>query len=559
MTVSPSTPPASTRLHPAPFRTPLGLVLATLLCLLPFVHKAVHLDDYLFLRSARQILEHPLDPFGTMVNWYGVPMPLASVTQNPPGACYYLAAVGGLFGWGEIALHLAMLVPALAAVLGTWALARRLCPRPGLAALLALLTPVFWISATTLMCDMLLLACWVWAVECWWRGLEQGRRRWLVAAALLAAAATLTKYFGVALIPLLLAFTLVRERRFSAKLLWLLVPLLALAAYEWTTHARYGHGMLAAASAYIREIPRIGGPGWRMLVALSFTGGCLFPALFFTVDRRAWRPIILGLVAIVGLAVLLHHFGPARIVAPRITSSQRWWICAQMAVFVAGGLVLLGLAAADLRTSRSADSLLLFLWVAGTFVFTALLNWAVNGRSILPMAPALAILAVRRFTREAPGPAGWRRFRPLLPAALLGGLVVYGDARCAEISRTGARLLHERLDGRAGALWFQGHWGFQYYMEAGGARALDRAAPAGRPGDYVVVPSDNTAIWNMALGTFTLGGNIDITVPPGLATMQATAGAGFYADAIGPLPFAIDPGHTRRFFVARLRTTQSPQ
>ena len=62
------------------------------------------------------------------------------------------------------------------------------------------------------MADVPLLACWVWAVVLWMRGIEEGRRRCLVAAAVLVALAALTKYYGVALIPLLAAWTLRRRR-----------------------------------------------------------------------------------------------------------------------------------------------------------------------------------------------------------------------------------------------------------------------------------------------------------------------------------------------------------
>ena len=48
-----------------------------------------------------------------------------------------------MLGWSERALHLAFLLPAVAAVLGAYALARELCSRPFLAALIVALSPVF--------------------------------------------------------------------------------------------------------------------------------------------------------------------------------------------------------------------------------------------------------------------------------------------------------------------------------------------------------------------------------------------------------------------------------
>ncbi|HEX9286350.1 MAG TPA: hypothetical protein VF999_03675, partial [Thermoanaerobaculia bacterium] len=56
----------------APGRSREALLLAVLtaLFLLPFVGKAFHVDDTLFLKAARQIREHPFDFYGFSVNWY---------------------------------------------------------------------------------------------------------------------------------------------------------------------------------------------------------------------------------------------------------------------------------------------------------------------------------------------------------------------------------------------------------------------------------------------------------------------------------------------------------
>ncbi len=44
--------------------------------------------------------------------------------DNPPLTSYFIALVSLIGGWSEPALHLAFLVPAVAAVLGTYALAK---------------------------------------------------------------------------------------------------------------------------------------------------------------------------------------------------------------------------------------------------------------------------------------------------------------------------------------------------------------------------------------------------------------------------------------------------
>src|SRR5690348_379808 len=91
---------------------PAALAAAAIVLLLPFAGKAVHIDDPLFIWSAKQIVAHPFDPYGFSVNWYGVTRAMHEVTKNPPGAAYYMALAGAAAGWSETALHLAFFLPA---------------------------------------------------------------------------------------------------------------------------------------------------------------------------------------------------------------------------------------------------------------------------------------------------------------------------------------------------------------------------------------------------------------------------------------------------------------
>ena len=108
---------------------------------------------------------------------------------------------------------------------------------PFAAALLTLFAPAFFVSATSVMCDVMLLAFYVWSMELWIRGLDQ-KRWWLLALAMLfVSAAVLTKYFGITLLPLLAVYTLARDRRCWAQLLWFCFPIVAVAAYDLLSQA----------------------------------------------------------------------------------------------------------------------------------------------------------------------------------------------------------------------------------------------------------------------------------------------------------------------------------
>ena len=90
--------------HP---RVVIGIILVV--CLGPFLNKAVHTDDALFVWTGQWIQKHPADFFGGEVNWWVSTLPMWAANYNPPLMSYFLAGVASLFGWNEIALHLACL------------------------------------------------------------------------------------------------------------------------------------------------------------------------------------------------------------------------------------------------------------------------------------------------------------------------------------------------------------------------------------------------------------------------------------------------------------------
>ncbi len=527
------------------------LIVITLACLLPFADKAIHIDDPLFVWAGRQMQTRWWDPYGFEVNWYGWAMPMHEVTKNPPLACAWIALLISIFGENEFALHLGFLLQAIAVVLGTYALARRLCNHAFYAALAALCTPVFMISSTTLMCDVLLVAFWVWAVVFWMRGMEESRSPFLALAALLVAAASLSKYFGIALVPLLLVYSLMRNRRAGWWLVYLLIPLAVMGLYEGAMRALYGHGLIWDAFSYAnqKESHKTGAWFVKAVTALGFTGGCC--AIVLILAPMLWR-LRIWVWAMLGTAALLPI---AWILAGAFASPEsptRLGITLPWILFMLGGLAVLALPIIEWKRLKNTEALMLLLWVWGTFVF-CVLNWTINGRSILPMVPAVAILLLRRveFVR---GSANLRLFPFFGVAALLCLLVAFADFQLADSARAAATEIRSkfRISSQA-TIWFQGHWGFQYYAQANGFRAFDSTQPENRPGDLMVLPFNNTNLKPIPENTFERMAVIEIPASPWIASMSRALGAGFYTDIVGPLPFAFGVGPPEKYYVIRFK------
>ena len=539
----------------------LSLTLATLACLLPFSGKAFHMDDPLFLWTAQHIAEHPLDPYGFRVVWYATESPIADVTKNPPLASYYLALFGGVFGWRESVLHLALLFPALVVILGTYRLAGRITRRPLLAALATLFSPGFLVSSTTVMCDILMLALWVLALVFWLEAEDSGEHWQYALATIFAAACALTKYYGVALLPLLLAYSLLKRRRITAAIAYLAIPVLLLAMYQHWTRGLYGRGLLSDAMQYAsfhnrgHELSFLA----KTLLGLVFAGGCALPVLFLSPwlwKRRAiFATVVLAIAA--GLTISGHQ---AWFETPRASAS--WTaVSMQMALWIAGGVSVVGLAVAPLR-KLTAGRLLLSLWAGGTFFFAAYLNWTINARSVLPMIPATAILMACFFEdrtvaltpRSIAGLA-----TALLAAAVVSIWVTRADANLANAGRTAAAQFSQPVGSSHSTVYFEGHWGFQYYLEPSGARPADLRNSPFHAGDVLIIPENTTNSFGPPPGFVLADVRMsELPLAGGVATMSEPAGAGFYASVWGPLPFAFGKVPPERYLVARLAAVPDP-
>src|SRR5262245_46858003 len=93
-------------------RAELGVLLALVLGVMAaFCNKAFTIDDPLFLWLGKHLQSHPFDFYGFSVDWDWTSRPMHEITKNPPLTGYYIAAAAALFGWSEVALHLAFLVP----------------------------------------------------------------------------------------------------------------------------------------------------------------------------------------------------------------------------------------------------------------------------------------------------------------------------------------------------------------------------------------------------------------------------------------------------------------
>ena len=266
------------------------------------------------------------------------------------------------------------------------------------------------------------------------------------------------------------------------------LPVGVLIAYLLFTLIMYHRALLLDAIGFSVGAHHEYSSGWLTpLVGLAFTGGCVASVLFYLplLWPRQWLLAVLALAS-----ALLTPLLALPLVAEGTNDTSRWL---QATLFLLGGLAVVALAAADWHKRRDADTWLLFLWTAGTLAFGIGVNWVINGRSLLPLAPAAGILIARRLSTMQNAECRMQNenqttrsvfhsafcnlhsaldYVPLIPAAVVALLVATADYRQADADRAAARQIADACSDPPGKLWFEGHWGFQYYLQQIGGVAL---------------------------------------------------------------------------------------
>jgi hypothetical protein len=433
------------------------------------------------------------------------------------------------------------------------------------------------VSASSVMCDVMMLAFWVWAAVLWMEGLDNDKRSYLIASSLLLASAALTKYFGICLLPLLLVYSIARKRQLGVWALYFLVPVVLLTAYQWWTTVLYGHAMFSDAFDFAHIEQSVNGkPSFltSAFVGTSFVGGCTLSSLFLSPFVWSWKKLSVALCisAICTLVLARGWVGLGHYDVVVRECFRSGWIAPaiQLTIAIFTGIIVFLLGIAELRQWRNSDSLFLGLWLIGTFIFAGFVNWSVNGRSVIPLIPAAGILLARRLDKLNFSSTWGHQRRVALALALSGVIslwVTKADSDWANSARQASQIIQHQVDQGTHAVWFMGHWGFQYYAQLWGARPMDFLRSNTSAGDVLIVPESNAVSYVLPSPQYVAtSGLLRINLQQPLSTMRWREGAGFYSSFYGFLPFAFGRPATEQYYVLRLashwdahitRTTQN--
>lgn len=571
-------PPTVTHLQRPSTGRHLVMVCAIVaLTTLPFAAKAVHIDDVYFLEVAGNVLKDPWRPFAGAVALEDIdyrvfaaagrcPSTFASMS-HPPLVPYVMALVAALYGeFREWPLHLAFALFALGAALAMYDLARRFTRPPLLTTLLLVSSPVFVMSAQSLMTDMPALALSLAALAIFIRGTDGGVGRRLLVAGVLAGLAILTRYSALLVLPLFCAYAFGQGRLRKA---WpaLLGVLGVLSLWAIQNFAVHGESHIVASARHYRLFFADGSLDWTGLLKkalgdLSGLGGTSFVAaalLVVTGLRRRLVTFGLSLLA----AAMVFVVRPAGI--ERLDLYSVLEVIA-VAGFFAGGALLLVEALWRTPTATQPvgtaerDGAFLTAWLVLSIGGALFLLPFGTARYMLPVLPPLWILLVRRFWDRDDGLPRVRVATGLVVAQGLALSLVLGtvDEEYAGRYRDLSVQIRESYPQRK--VWFVGEWGFRHYMSQAGGTYLKSTDDTPQSGDVVVRPfiAGMHEISPSLLARSALVEQIPLPSRWPIRVMNFDAKAGYYSVHWGYLPWAVSNAPLELVDVFEVRSKAPP-
>lgn len=477
----------------------LPLLLAALLTLLNAAKPAV-VDDTAYLLFARHLASAPADPYGFTLFWYTEPQPAMQILL-PPVLPYWLAAGMTLVGEHLFLLKLWLFPFALLLTLSVSALLKRFatgCERAGLVAftLSPAVLPLF-----NFMLDVPALALGAAAVAAFVRGVDGRRVGWVLAGGVLAGLAMQTKYTMLAVPAVVSLYAVSRwnTRRTAIVDAAVAVGMAAAVFVGWELYVTRTNGE----SHFLHHVRNQSGGGglWATVAErtpfvkplLALFGG-LLGGVSLVASRGAGWPGWVRVTAAVSVAgglaaVCLLPFAKLTLAGGNGSGTLN----ASLVLFlVVGGSVVVTVAMAVGRSvwrgGWSADTLFLLGWVAVEVVGMIGMTPFPAARRVVGVSLATAVLAMHAVSRLRPwagDPPRWT----MAFAASLGLLVWAVDVWDARVEQWAAERAAEVVTPQPGeAVWYTGHWGFQWYAERAGMRPFLPDRTALRQGDWLVLP-----------------------------------------------------------------------
>jgi len=419
-----------------------------------FINKAFHIDDTFTINIAQAVNK----------NFINVPYVFFS---NPILLGYYYAPVIRLFGESEIWMHLFYLPFSLLVIASMYFLSLRFTGKGLLPTLSLVVTPAFIIMSHNIMLDIPLLGLFLTSLAVFIYGIDKNNKKLLFLSGVLAGLTVLVKYTGLILIPLMLFYCLLSDKRKYC--LFLMIPIFLFSI--WCVHNIIFYRSLPFIQALLMRLHPLsaGTILKRVFTCLSFISGTSIILFLLTpfilVNRKEFFLLFSSFP--IGLCPFLIKsiFGEYTFIEKVFLS-----LLFVLSLFLIFSMLKLYLSSRS-KKSYNKDRQFLFLWFF-IILFFNISSQFVTARFILLLFPPMLLLFYEKIiTSRIYSKNIFRKL--IIPfhviVFLFSTVLAIGDFRFAGIYRDFVEYLQKNYSDKMlyfGRLSYSDYyaWGYSYYL-----------------------------------------------------------------------------------------------
>ncbi len=530
----------------------LCALIITLVIHVPFMGKALHIDDYAFLSLSKMLQWNPLQAIPRDTFYMGKVLPnlLPYEATHPLFIPYLLKILARIFGSNYTVFHLVFSFFTFLSLAGIRLICQTLPGAKGnhyWILIFLVTTPAYIVNAHNLMTDVPALGLALMGMGLYLAWIRNGSKGTCLASIVLLTLACFSAYQSILVIIPLALYQLTAEKGQTGKLAPLAIPLLILLV--WLIMVYLVHNIFPLLSSKLDGDSIAGhvrmGMGWKAwldksLFHIATTGlTCLpFVLLYAIYDDKRLRFLRNLLLAALPCAVYVFGFSGLgmkdKVFYAAYLTTGTWFIC----------FFYTRLASLLPSAGRRPVGIFFMSWhFLSFFIVTTFFPFA-SARYILPsLVPLIIFLAYSlkpHFLAQDKNKASWAILFLSAAFGFVSASVDYTHAESYKIFAEEVKTTRENTQ-HAFDVWYIGEWGMRYYMDRAGARYLTVASNSPVTGDLVVIP-EVPRLWSPApLLAQRLTGFADrefqSAIP--LRLFGGNSKGGFYCNFWGVLPIVL--------------------
>ncbi len=519
----------------------LVVFLFLVLFYVPFINKAVHIDDNNFIEMSKALdFSFSVKPGfvyyfmgNKSENW----VPFNST--HPPFIPIYLKITSLMTGYKDYLMHISFLVFPVLLLLSTFMLAKELNIEPIPALMIicgnAALLPV----SHNLMADVPMLSLWILAAYFLISGIRENIHGKTALSFLVMAIAGLISYQTFFLLPVFFIYLVIKGNVNRKIMLMFFLPTAIFSlmlVYVILNFSSSFSGLIGEVKRGLQP-DRLFNKTLSMPIITGISAIFLLPLRYkqITASKRH-----IFLAAVSGLIVI----------APVMSLSYPIWSSLWLIFLAASGLFFIIYMTITALTEIKDKVLSLFLlaWVAAVIFYNIFLMPFGAIRYLMPVIVPLSFIFLKSAAR------GRGLMIGAVLTSMLGLAVAYGDYIYASSYRDFAGEVKNTVGEAHNRVWYMGEWGMHYYMDKNGFRYLTSDSNEPKQGDLIIV-ADVPKLWGPSQKLYRRMDLVDIreikTWYP-IKIMGVDIRAGYYSALWGYQPFTISNKPVERFGIFRV-------